>query len=69
MGHHEFGRKSKKLLSGQRKYDGKEMIDTVWYATNPTITTYKRINQLKYAEKIQKFRWIGDSRDSRDLRL
>ena len=30
----------------QRKYDGKEMIDTVWYDTNPTITTFKRIHQL-----------------------
>ena len=30
------------------------MIDTVWYATNPTTTTYKRINQLSDAEKIKK---------------
>ena len=39
-------------FSGERKYDGQQMIDTVWYATNPTITTYNRINQLSDAEEI-----------------
>ena len=42
------------------------MIDTVWYATNPTITTYKRIYQLTDAEYIQKYTW---PKNKEDLRL
>ena len=36
------------------------MIDTVWYTTNPTITTYKRINQLSDAKEIQTYQWHGN---------
>ena len=31
------------------------MIDTVWYATNPTITTYKRINELTNAKNLRAY--------------
>ena len=41
------------------------MIDTVWYETNPTITTYKRINQLTDADYIQKYRWWTNKEDLR----
>ena len=41
------------------------MIDTVWYATNPTITTYKRINQLTDVDYIKKYRWWTKKEDLR----
>ena len=44
------------------------MIDTVWYATNPTITTYKRINELTDAEEIKTYQW-NPKRNDLILRL
>jgi len=44
------------------------MIDTVWYTTNPTITTYKRISELTDAEDIKTYKW-DPKRNDLSLRL